>query len=190
MPGIPADDLVARVLQRGIVFIAQAVVESQVVGHFPGILAKKVQRMRANAVDRVGKLIVVVEEAADKIRQRAPCKRTALSEGETSIVVEIEIEVVLNPAQIAAKLQVMFAFGPGNRVLILIRHVVNLRRSLRRWAQVKVAGDGHQRRGSALRIVGSDGQKSQLRGRSRRSWDGIVSGGAVDGEAQLIHQIR
>src|SRR5580692_4479008 len=84
----------------------------------------------------------------------------------------------------------MLALGPRNRVLILIRHIVNLRWSLRGWTQVKVAGDSHKRGRGTFWIVGGDRQKSQLRGRSRGSRDGIEGGGAVDREAQLIDQIR
>ena len=80
---------------------------------------------------------VVVPEAAYKIGQVVAGERAEIAEEKAAIVVEVKIEVVLDPTKITAQFQLMLPMSPRQRILILKGGVMELGWALWRRTEAK-----------------------------------------------------
>src|SRR5208283_5893301 len=101
---IPTHNLVVRIFLRRVVFVAKPIVETQVLPHLPCVLCEKVKLVAANAIDRAGKLVVIVGEAADKIGERTSRICIVRAVVERPVIVKIEVEITLRPAEVSTEL--------------------------------------------------------------------------------------
>ena len=146
MSGKPALNLVVRIDLRRVVFVAQTVIQAQVLGNFPRILGKEIQLVSSDAVDCAGELIIVIGKTANEIGQSTARIGVVGSVVEGSVVVKIVVEVFLDPADIGSELQSVAALGPGKSILILKSGVVNLGGTLRRRAKIERTADRYSGR--------------------------------------------
>src|SRR5205085_12610855 len=124
---------------RSVVLIAQAQIQRQSRKNFPGILRVKVQTGSADPIYRVGKLKIVVREAAHEIGQNVAGKwGSEIAEIVAAVGEEVEIEVVAHSREISAKLHVVLAPRPAHVVVPVAGNLMQPGRSRRRCAPIEV----------------------------------------------------
>ena len=69
--------------------------------------------MSANPITRGRELEVVIVETAYEVSQAIARERSEIIKEKAAVVIEIKIEIILNPTQIGADFKLMAAFRPS-----------------------------------------------------------------------------
>src|SRR5579863_255701 len=144
----------------------------------------------ANTVDGFGELLKFIKESAYEVCERVACKILyKATEIKEAVVLKIEIEIVSNPADIGAKLEIVTSADYGHAVLPMERDIVKFGRTLRVGPEVEARG-GHDRRRCARGIIRVHVGKAEGRRRSVVMRHKLKNRTAISAEDELIHHGR